>query len=501
MFSHLEPTDHQKVARSKMGSLAVDGLGVSDKELNRIVENVVENLTIEFPISSKSKPIAVILDDSLDSQIIILALAQLRIDCALIDRKTPEKLMQKMITQLNAQAVIAPEAFQVEKSIFRETFISYADLMKNKVVENQPRKTRDGFLVVFSSGSTGVPKGVVIPWKTIYAWMKLREGDWLRPGFSSPVVLNMSPNSWLTGTLSVLAALQGATVHSLNPLKYSINEVLAIITKIGPTVAYLTSNFADALAAAVVNKQDIKEIETIEHVMIGGTSLSWETLQKLKAIIPESAIFMHPLGASEAFRMFVFSSPFTQLIRSGKVPIGLPRDPTNLKLIEAEEDGVFEVWAKGEIAMGYLDKNQASSRFKVDENGETWWVSGDLVRFDKETGLYFHAGRKDDFVKINDHNVSLDDLELAILENPNVQRAVAIAIQINSRSRLIAFVEPATTSEIKQSDIYKFLRRTLPAYSIPHEIFLDEPIPMTRSGKPDKPKLRQRAEELLSRIS
>jgi yersiniabactin nonribosomal peptide synthetase len=193
--------------------------------------------------------------------------------------------------------------------------------------------------------------------------------------------------------------------------------------------------------------------------------------------------------------MFVFSCSLNQAPKSGRVPIGAPREPNSVRLSqETSEKDVFEVLASGEIASGYLNPKQTIARSETDRQGVRWWRSGDLVKMDPETGLYFHAGRKDDFVKVNDHNLSLGDLEAALLENPAVIAAAAIAVELNDRLRIVAFVEPNAETAIDKVALLRTLRERLPSYAMPHDIHISTKIPLTRTGKPDRALLRNLAQ-------
>ncbi len=483
----------QLLNKSVIGSLVIEGKEISSIELYERIARVVSGLGNRETQNSPDTFLPVIIDDSVESQVLVLALAVAQVNCALIDANTPQSLLEKIFAQLNPSVVaVRTKSLNLKTLGVRE--ISMEDLEDSLPSDSLPIKSGEGSLIVFSSGSTGSPKGVKILWSTVFNWLEMRDADTNGKPSTESALVHMSPISWLTGTLSLLAVLKGTTVHYLNPLKMSPQEILGRLGVIKPTTIYLTSHLAEALARALkIRSWD--RVDSIEFVMIGGTSLNWSTLYTLRALFSESAVFMHPLGASEAFRMFVFSCPLNQAPESGRVPIGAPRDPRSVRLSqETSEKDVFEVLASGDIASGYLDPKQTIARFETDRQGVRWWRSGDLVKIDPETGLYFHAGRKDDFVKVNDHNVSLGDLEAALLENPAVIAAAAIAVELNDRLRIVAFVELNEETALDKVALLRTLRERLPSYAMPHDVHMNTKIPLTRTGKPDRVLMRDIAQ-------
>jgi acyl-coenzyme A synthetase/AMP-(fatty) acid ligase len=199
-------------------------------------------------------------------------------------------------------------------------------------------------------------------------------------------------------------------------------------------------------------------------------------------------------------RPLVFQKQISEAPASGPVPIGIPRDPDNLFLRPTGE-GSFEIIVSGNIASGYLDKSLTAEKFVTDENGKTWWLSGDLVRLDESSGNYYFVGRLDDFVKVNDHNVSLVEVDSALNAQPGVLNSLTLTAEHKGRTRIVSFIETKPGSNLDQDQVIQFLRARIPSYSIPQLVLVLDAFPLTRSGKPDRAKLRNLAVLQFSRNS
>jgi acyl-coenzyme A synthetase/AMP-(fatty) acid ligase len=202
--------------------------------------------------------------------------------------------------------------------------------------------------------------------------------------------------------------------------------------------------------------------------------------------VPEEAIFAHNLSATEAFRIFHLETSFGALPKSGQVPLGAPRVPENVRMEPTGVDSIFEVFASWDIALGYLDKEKSKAGFLADSQGKLWWKTGELVRFDNETGNYFHSGRIDNQVKVNDHNVLLDEIENLIHIHPAVNMSTVLPVEIQERNRLVAFISWNPGHQKGEQEVMAHLIESLPKYALPHKVVSVPTFPLTRSGKIDR---------------
>ena len=451
-----------------------DQISSSKRQILKIAANIDEGIFVP-----------IIVDNSISSHIAVLAAAEIGIDVAIIDSKVTDSVLSKILQNLNSPVgIIANPEFKVGALTSNTSFLQLQPESRTDQFDHANHFLK-GSVIVYSSGSTGDPKGVILRWDELIKWTKIRTAIDGIDDKAQRTVLNISPVSWLLGLLNLLSVLLGARLVTLNPNQFSPNQLLLEIQKHQPNQISLTANLAKILGSAAKEWQ-LGQVESIHSVMIGSGRVKWETVNLFSDFIPTTATFTHNLSATEAFRMFEMSVAFGEIPTYGQVPIGLPRFPENLRLELTDKVDVFEVFASGHIATGYINKKKSIEAFSIDNQGKTWWKSGELVRLDRETGSYFHVGRIDNMIKVNDHNVLLDEIEGLIQEHPEVKMTTVLPVEIHERIRIIAFVSLTNSNSQTNREISNHLRASLPSYALPHKVVNLHEFPLTRSGKIDR---------------
>jgi acyl-coenzyme A synthetase/AMP-(fatty) acid ligase len=472
-------------------NVTLDALVVSDR-VSQLATGIRNKLRYE-----KSSYIPVFVDYSIESQLFILAMAASGYNFALVDSTTPAPLLEKQLQQLNSQVGIsARAALGVSEITGLKSILSVEDMSLPIQETSRAASSEGGSLVIFSSGSTGNPKGIVLPWAELDDWIQIRLEWFGASSQETPRIINFQPLSWIAGVLNLLSCQFGVEVHTLDPLRYSPKQLLTRIQEVDPHYLLLTGHLATSLGRSAESSTE-HFFSSLKQIHFGSSSIKWETVNQFKNVLPADVIVGHVYGSSEAMRPLIFACPFSEAPESGVVPLGVPREPDNLQLRSYGEN-TYEIVVAGNIAAGYLDKTLTSEKFVKDENGKTWWSSGDLVRIDEASGIHYFAGRMDDFVKVNDHNVSLLAVDNALRTHPSVETSVTITADSSGRARIVSFIQPAPHSNFDPEQVILFLRSRLPSYSLPQLVLSLDAVPLTRSGKPDQSKLRALARADLS---
>jgi amino acid adenylation domain-containing protein len=363
------------------------------------------------------------------------------------------------------------------------------DLSARRVTPDTP------MYVCYTSGSTGEPKGVVVPHRAVFRlidepwWIDVREDD---------VFLQLTRVGFDVSTFEIWTPLvKGCRLALAPPGHADLSEVSRTIQEAGVTILWLTTGLFHKMV-----EHHIETFRGIRHQLAGGDVLSPAHVQRLLAAHPD-LLFTNGYGPTE-------NTTFTTCWNSrtmndqARVPIGNPIDKTttfvlddHLNPVPVGETG--ELWVGGEgLATGYLNKPDATSEKFVasidpDAPGGRMYRTGDLVVQAADGSLDF-LGRADRQLKIRGYRVEPSTVETELLRQPGVREAAAVAhVDGAGDVRLIAYAAVGDMSSDESAAFSVSLRErmheTLPAYLVPWAIFVVPDIPLNPNGKVDRSSL------------
>nr|BEK63051.1 hypothetical protein KPHV_02780 [Kitasatospora purpeofusca] len=345
--------------------------------------------------------------------------------------------------------------------------------------------------VMYTSGSTGVPKGVMVRHRGLDALFGPRPcglatdgGDsWLAAhNFSFDVSVLEILGALTTGSRLVVADQEDV----LDPERLArlIHEQRVTVVNLTPSLLYrVLPPFFDTLDG---------DRSPVRYVVLVGEALSWSRLAAL--VDPERlpAVFVNMYGVTEATIVnTVIEVPAAELgrVREGSIGVPLPANRCYVLDEDRRPTGVNvpgELYLAGElVAAGYIgEPGLTAARFGEDPYapGELY-RTGDIVRWAPD-GRLVYIGREDTQVKVRGHRVELADVEAAFLRRPGVRQCVAVV----EAEELIAFVcaDPGAGEE---RELRALVREELPGYMVPSRILPVERIPLNANGKVDRRRL------------
>ncbi len=338
--------------------------------------------------------------------------------------------------------------------------------------------------VMYTSGSTGQPKGVVVEHGQAIHFLHGMARHWrIGPGsavlqfaaFTFDVSVMDMFMPLLGGAKVVLAAPQ--TLHSPPRLAALMREARITFACLPPTVLNLLTG------------QQFPELRTL---LSAGEELSSELL---KAWLRDGLEIYNGYGPTEASigSTFMKLEPGTPL----PPPIGRPKPnyrayvlDTHLNPVPVGVTGELHIGGPG-VARGYLNRPELTrQRFIPDPfrpaPGARLYKTGDLARRRPDGTLVF-AGRIDDQVKVRGLRVELGEIETALVAHPDVAQAVVTVVTGQAGvQQLAGYLRPAGHAEIAAADIRRHLARSLPAYMIPTYLVTVAELPLTAHGKINK---------------
>lgn len=345
--------------------------------------------------------------------------------------------------------------------------------------------------VMYTSGSTGHPKGVLLTHRGIARLARDERVDF-GPG---DTVLHLAPATFDAALLEVWCTLaRGARLEIAPPGPLTLTELADLITGRGVTALWLTAGLFHQMAE---HRPDA--FAGVRRLFTGGDVVSPHHVGAVLSRHPGLTV-VNGYGPTEN-TTFTCCAPLSDPPPPGAatVPIGTPVRGTRVHVVDAGGHPVppgvpGELWASGEgLADGYLGRPELTARaFPVPATGRLRGVrcyrTGDLARFRPDGALEF-LGREDGQVKINGHRVEPGEIEQAILAQPGVRGAcVLVERDPLGGKRLAAYIEGDDRSLAKA--VRAGLRAVLPGYLVPARYVVIDTLPLTANGKTDRNRLR-----------
>ncbi|HVT15608.1 MAG TPA: amino acid adenylation domain-containing protein [Thermoanaerobaculia bacterium] len=357
--------------------------------------------------------------------------------------------------------------------------------------------------VLYTSGSTGQPKGVAVPHRAIARLV--RGTNYVRLGPADRVA-HLSNISFDAATFEIWGALAngGATVVIEREAVLSPARLAARLREAAVTAMFLTA----ALFDQVVGEQPAA-FSALRHLLVGGDALDPQSVARALAAGPPERL-LNGYGPTESTTFAVWHEVRHVPPGSLSVPIGRPLANTTAHVVDrrgelASTGQVGELWLGGDgLARGYLGRpDLTAERFVPDrwsrEPGGRLYRTGDLARR-RWDGVIDCLGRIDQQVKIRGFRVEPGEIEAVLAACPGVRDCAVVArLQVSSPAHpitspappirspaLVAYVVAAPAAGLREALVWEHLRRSLPGYMLPVACRFVESLPLTPNAKLDR---------------
>ncbi len=335
----------------------------------------------------------------------------------------------------------------------------------------------DDTLILYTSGTTGEPKGVVLNHINLIQFPRVMAE--MHKTNSDTVWGCILPMSHISGPIYLNEIVdKGSSMvifDQFNPI-----TLLEGIQKYRITVFHGVPIIFQLLLG-VTNLKDY-DTHSVELAAMMGTTVPVSLMRAFKKILPHVKI-IQGYGLTETSPLITLTEPHQA--DSKMASIGKAVSDVEVKIVdergkEVSEGEAGEIITRGPHVMkGYFRRPDATAE-RI-RNG--WLYTGDIGRRDND-GYYYHLGRKDDMIITGGLNVYPAEVENMLCEHPQVQEAVVFPIPDSKRGNVIgAAVVLRPGDKIGEKELLSFLRSNLANFKVPQKVAIRESLPRTSTGK------------------
>jgi amino acid adenylation domain-containing protein len=344
--------------------------------------------------------------------------------------------------------------------------------------------------VMYTSGSTGIPKGVLVTHGGVSNHLCWRSSYF--PVEPSDRCLQTASLSFDASVWQILEPLSaGACLTLTRPcFEYDSTYLVKLMLEQSITVAC----FVPSQLEIVIEQPDIGRCRSLRRLTTGGERLSVTLQRRVHERLPATALY-NGYGPTEATIASLYWKCL-DIPEQSSVPIGRPIANTqvyildrHLQLVPAGVIGEICIGGAG-VAHGYLNRPELTAERFVDDalgaaSASKLYRTGDLGRV-RADGVFEFVGRVDDQVKIRGVRVQLGEIEAAILCHPDVRSTAVVCTATTSGTRLTAYVVPRGSDPICAAQLRAFVGERIPPALIPNRFESIRALPLTSSGKLDR---------------
>lgn len=474
--------------------------GELNRKANQLARKLRENGV------GRDKIVAIMVERSLEMMIGIIAILKAGGAYLPIDPDYPRSRIEFMLKDSGTDILLVQERFAgiADYNVYTmniEDQEHYTGDDSNLCTIN---KSTDMVYVMYTSGSTGMPKGVIIEHHSL-----INKINWMQkkyPLYPNDVILQKTPFTFDVSACELFWwAYAGASISFLLPGgEKNPQEIINAVQESNVTVMHFVPSMLDTFLDFLDKAPDKDKVSSLKRIFASGEALSAQHVEKFNSILYNrfKIGLTNLYGPTEA----TIEVTYYDCLDNGRievVPIGKPIDNIRIyildKYLELQPIGVTgELYISGEgVARGYLNRPDLTSEKFIDDPffaGEKMYRTGDYARWLPNGDIEF-LGRMDQQVKLRGFRIELGEIEQHLLQHESVRKAVVTYNKhANGTSFLCAYV--VSSNNISAQELKAYLSSKLPQYMVPSYIVFIDDVPLTHSGKVDRKQLKDPSQEI-----
>lgn len=467
-------------------------------------------INMSYLLSRKVKPgsiVGICLPRSTECLVWMLAVLRSGATYLMLDPQYPSARLQEMLTRSGASMVVTNRDTSDRAQPKGCTALVTEELCGIEAGPNLPpapnRLSSDNAYILFTSGSTGVPKGVMISHRNLVHSTLAREQFYNSSPSSFLLLSSLSFDSSVAGIFWTLIN-GGKLVISQPRQEQDIESLLQTVSTEQISHSLCLPSLYQSILDHASSSQQKSALSSMRVVINAGEVMpSGEYLEQHRSLLPNAQIF-NEYGPTEA-TVWCAAYDATSHDSAVPVPIGRPIANTRLFVMSPNEE-LAPLGAAGELVIagdgvsaGYLHDNAATQNaFRqhlcIDQGHTAVYHTGDLVRY-LEDGNLIYLGRIDQQIKIRGHRIDPGEIEARILSLSDVRAASVVSGCSRAGAPILTAFVVMESDEGTIDALRDTLTTQLPSHMVPAQIIELPEIPTLSNGKLDRQALAKIAEQ------
>lgn len=378
---------------------------------------------------------------------------------------------------------------------FEDVFTIDYSLEKELLAAEQSLNVDDGTLIIFTGGSTGIPKAALLSHQNVTT-MCVVEHDamkrWLaEAGLEGRLkTLAALPPSHVGGTLELIGTGIVGGMEIIMMEQWSPSGVLEVTQEEGISfIGGVPTMYAILLTLPNLDQYDLSEVKL---AILSGEKVSMELLQGIKSKICDQMVIGY--GSTEAGAEVTFTEPGDDLSKIAAGYVGKLLPGVEAKVVDDGDNPlppgeVGEILVRGPLTIKGYFKMPEEDKLGFTHDG--YCRTGDLGYL-TEDNVLFIEGRKKHIIRVGSYTVLPTEVEEVALGDPNVGIAVAIGVPDEIYGEVVwLLVSPEYGRTVDPEAVIRRCELSLAKFKVPKKVVVRSGLPTTRIGKPDRPAIRK----------
>ncbi len=446
------------------------------------------------------RPVAIFVDKSITVITSMFGIAYSGNYYTVLDTEMPEQRINRVLNVLEPAVILTSEAKAEEAKAFAKDteLVTIEELMQTRIDEaqiyavTQKILPTDVLYVLFTSGSTGNPKGVITPHQAVTNYM-----DALYPAYqltAEDSFVNQAPLFFVLSIVEIYSVIAyGCTMHIVPKMYYSFPAmIMNYIAENKISILYWVPSALNMIANT--NAFEVADISCVRLVPFGGEVMPIRQLRQWQEALPNT-VFINAYGPTETTDGCTYYVIDREFADNDRLPIGKPFQNIGVLILDennhevTEPGGIGELCAFGpSVTYGYYKEPEKTAAVYTQNPMNPFYEqkiyhTGDLVQLNDRGEMEF-VGRRDFQIKHMGHRIELGEIEANVSAIPGVEENACL--YDTEKQKIVLYYKG--TEDPKE--LKKKLADMVPEYMMPQKRIKLDVMPHNLHGKIDRAKLK-----------